>query len=122
MDRAELTAVIGNAIKQARSERGISQGALARALSIDQASVSAWETGRNLPSVERLRQVEQALDSTPGEFTRFLGFIPVPGVEITPAVKAVPRPALDPDELRDRLSTLERLVSQLVEREATRPD
>lgn len=122
MERAELAALIGGAIKQARTERAVSQGALAKALSIDQGSVSAWETGRNVPPVERLRQVEQALDMTPGSLTKLVGFIPVPGSEIVPPVKPVPRPARDPAEVWERLATLEQLVEELVKRAASAPD
>ena len=111
MERDAVAPRLGAHIKQARTEAGVSQGALAKALGMEQTSVSQWETGKNLPSVERLRQVEQALDLPPGTLTRELGFIPVPGAETAPPIKSVRRP----QAVEDRLDLLEAKLLEVLE-------
>lgn len=117
MDRTELATLIGTAIKNARSARGVTQGTLARALSIEQSSISGFEIGRTLPTVERLRQIEQALEAEPGSLTRLLGFVPVPGTEVIPPVPPVVPPKdvhQQLDELRQKMSAIAQAVDQLL--------
>lgn len=115
MDREELMLKVGALIREARKTVNVSQGALARALGIDQGAVSQWETGKNLASVERLRQVEQALNLTPGTLTQVVGFLPLPGNEADPIPPISAARDLAPEKpLEARLQALEELVDRLL--------
>lgn len=48
---------IGERIKAARKAKGLTQQALADALHITQGALQKWESGKNIPSVERLKQL-----------------------------------------------------------------
>ncbi|MGH2361693.1 MAG: helix-turn-helix domain-containing protein, partial [bacterium] len=52
---------IGKRIAQVREEKGMSQSALARAMSVSQSAVSQIEAGERNPSYDMLRQVATAL-------------------------------------------------------------
>ena len=41
-------------LKELRTEKNIGQNALARALALSNASISYWETGKQLPSAETI--------------------------------------------------------------------
>lgn len=60
-ERAALKPVRAAYVRKLRTELGISQGALARAIGVGQTAISAWECGRTLVSDEALEQIETAL-------------------------------------------------------------
>ena len=53
---------LGNAIKEARLKKGMSQEALAEALDISPTHVKHMESGHRRPSVEKLFQIAKLLD------------------------------------------------------------
>lgn len=55
-----MTTVAEN-IKNARKARGYTQKDLARLLQVKPAAVSAWEVGRNEPSIAMLRKIAELL-------------------------------------------------------------
>ena len=44
--------IFGERLKQLRTEKGIGQNLLAKELDLSNASISYWETGKQLPSIE----------------------------------------------------------------------
>ena len=54
--------MIGERIRKLRSERGLSQEALAELVHVSRQAVSKWETGESVPDVERLMMLCRALD------------------------------------------------------------
>lgn len=53
---------IGARISRARTDRGLTQAALAQRLGVRQQTVAAWESGDNTPPTERLADLAAALD------------------------------------------------------------
>jgi transcriptional regulator with XRE-family HTH domain len=55
---------VGRRICALRTERGLSQTALARQLPgmLDSGQISRWERGRAMPTIEHLEQLARALD------------------------------------------------------------
>lgn len=53
---------VGARIRRARSERGLTQAALARELRVPDNYVSNWERGVNMPSPKHLEALERALE------------------------------------------------------------
>lgn len=53
---------LGNAIRQAREEKGLSQEKLAEYLEVSRQAVSKWETGLAVPTEENLKRLEFVLD------------------------------------------------------------
>jgi phage repressor protein C with HTH and peptisase S24 domain len=51
---------LGDRIAAARKHAGLTQGALARVLKVGQSTVAQWETGKNEPPLERIRDVARA--------------------------------------------------------------
>ena len=47
-----------------RKKAGISQADVARAMQVSTATVSYWETGKNLPSSRKLRQLAELFGCT----------------------------------------------------------
>ena len=64
-----MTTVAEN-IKNARKARGYTQKDLARLLQVKPAAVSAWEVGRNEPSIAMLRKIAELLGAP---FDRLVG-------------------------------------------------
>jgi SOS-response transcriptional repressor LexA len=60
---------IGERIRQARTERGITQEALGKRLEVSKNAVTQWETGATVPRTRRLRQIEVALSLPVGALT-----------------------------------------------------
>lgn len=56
---------IGQAIKAARERACLTQGDLGGAVKNSPTSVSNWETGKNAPTVENLRELCNVLDVSP---------------------------------------------------------
>jgi transcriptional regulator with XRE-family HTH domain len=52
---------IGEKIREARVERGITQDRLAELLHSKQNTISQWESGVNEPSIEIIRQIAKIL-------------------------------------------------------------
>ena len=59
-------ASMGEKIRQARENAGLSQKQLAEALGLDQSAVSNWETGKNEPTLHNLRRMADILGVDPG--------------------------------------------------------
>ena len=55
---------IGENIKRARQERGMTQAQLAEAIEITQKDVSRWENGSRKPSLEKFVQICKALGAS----------------------------------------------------------
>lgn len=55
---------IADRIKDARKRAGYTQKELARVLSVKPATVSAWEVGRNEPSIEMMKRIADVLGVT----------------------------------------------------------
>ncbi|MBQ4159949.1 MAG: helix-turn-helix transcriptional regulator [Clostridia bacterium] len=51
-------------LRALRTERGISQNALAQAVGVTRAAVNAWETGRGYPNAYCLVQLSRYLNTT----------------------------------------------------------
>ena len=49
-------------IKKARMAAGMTQSEFAKKLGVSSMAVSAWENGKALPNVKRLREVAEALN------------------------------------------------------------
>ena len=58
-----MTALSDN-LRAARIAAGISQEEIARRLDVKQATVSAWEVGRNQPDIESLSKMASIFDTT----------------------------------------------------------
>ena len=54
--------MIGERIRQLRSEKGMSQEQLAEALHISRQAISKWETGESIPDTERVMLLCRVLD------------------------------------------------------------
>jgi transcriptional regulator with XRE-family HTH domain len=64
MDRKKL----GKRIKLARVEADLNQTKLANKIGAKQKSISRYETGASLPSIETLIKIAKALGRSPGYF------------------------------------------------------
>ena len=53
-----------NKFKKARLVEGLTQGQLARKLSVSTVTVCKWENGKTFPQPNRLKQVAEALHTT----------------------------------------------------------
>ena len=56
-----LVAAVGERIRNARIERGLTQAQLAKRLGVTSGAVGQWEIGRDLPRAERLADLAAAL-------------------------------------------------------------
>ncbi len=54
--------VFGERLKSLRAEKNIGQNALAKELDISNASVSYWETGKQMPTAEAIFKIAQYFD------------------------------------------------------------
>lgn len=75
---------MGQTLREARREAGLSLTALAGRLGIKRQQVFAWENGERSPQMETLMKLAEALNTTPaklleGAMTRMAG--PLPGAE-----------------------------------------
>lgn len=57
MPRKQLRAMIGGRLRQARTGAKLTQEDVASELHLTRQSVSAWESGRTMPSIEELRDL-----------------------------------------------------------------
>ena len=51
----------GKTLRHLRTEKGLSQQQLAERLHVERASVTNWEAGRRIPSIDMLSQISEAL-------------------------------------------------------------
>ena len=58
---------MGEKIRQARENAGLSQKQLAEALGLDQSAVSKWETGKSEPVIHNLRRLADILGCRPAD-------------------------------------------------------
>jgi transcriptional regulator with XRE-family HTH domain len=65
--RSPAHAAFGQAIRQARTDRGLSQEALADACDLDRTYISGIERGQRNPSLTNILKVAAALDTRPAE-------------------------------------------------------
>lgn len=72
---------LGKALRQARLEGGVTQRALADLADLQQPTISRWEKGERLPSLEELWRVEDALGLTRGTVLIRAGLVGVDSVE-----------------------------------------
>lgn len=75
---------VGQAIYQARLEKGWSQTQLAVRAGVSTVSVSHWETDFNIPSIRSLRKLERALrvNLTPRAEAPIQQLVEMPGEEM----------------------------------------
>lgn len=55
---------LANRLKDSRKSSGYTQKELARVLNVKPATISAWEVGRNEPSISMLKQIADVLGVT----------------------------------------------------------
>ncbi|MDN7354459.1 helix-turn-helix domain-containing protein [Acetobacter senegalensis] len=66
---------VGDAIRQARTEAGMRQPELAKALQVSVTTISEWELGKKLPSLDRRDQIAQALNINIDELCPDIGHV-----------------------------------------------
>jgi transcriptional regulator with XRE-family HTH domain len=59
---ADTTKSLGKLLKWVREKRDLRQGELGAAIDEDQATISAWETGKRIPTFEQRVALAEALD------------------------------------------------------------
>ena len=57
-----MVLLFGETLRHLRTEKGLSQQQLADRLHVERASVTNWEAGRRIPSIEMLFQIAEALE------------------------------------------------------------
>ncbi|MFP2871836.1 helix-turn-helix domain-containing protein [Acetobacter tropicalis] len=66
---------VGDAIRQARTDAGMRQPELATALGVSVTTISEWELGKKLPSLDRRDQIAQVLHINIDELCPDLGHV-----------------------------------------------
>lgn len=56
-----MVLLFGKTLRHLRTEKGLSQQQLAERLHVERASVTNWEAGRRIPSIDMLFQISEAL-------------------------------------------------------------
>nr|DAW42952.1 MAG TPA: Repressor protein CI [Caudoviricetes sp.] len=108
-----------NRIKEAREKRGITQKYVALTLGVKAPSVSAWETGKTLPSAENLAALSElygvSIDYLMGKDpSPTQGFVEIPGKPETNDIRRqllTKLEALDDETLRQAASYIDFLAS-----------
>lgn len=59
---SDTTNIVGGCIRAERARAGLSQEALADRLHVTRQTISNWETGKNLPDIESLKALAEALE------------------------------------------------------------
>ncbi|KXV69538.1 hypothetical protein AD951_06080 [Acetobacter malorum] len=78
MGKAHQSAIrnqVGDAIRQARTDVGMRQPELATALGVSVTTISEWELGKKLPSLDRRNQIAQVLHINIDELCPDLGHV-----------------------------------------------
>jgi transcriptional regulator with XRE-family HTH domain len=73
-------------LRRAREDQGLSQAALGKSVGRSRGAVWQWEEGRTAPEPELVTELEQLLETAPGQLGRWLGYVDV--AEITAAAQA----------------------------------
>ena len=68
--------VFGDFVKLRREELNLDQIGLARALEVQQQTVSKWEQGKTVPKPRRIRQLAQVLRVDVPDLMRYAGYLP----------------------------------------------
>jgi transcriptional regulator with XRE-family HTH domain len=111
------------ALQRARRERGLSQRELSKALRLSHSTVSFWERGESIPTIDNIIELERVLDLQSGELSRLLGYMPLATMqqEMIGVLDAI---VADPElgaEQRELLMTMYReLVRQARQRRGER--
>ncbi len=91
-------------LREARNAMGLSQRALARAVSRTPSAVWQWEEGRGAPDPQTVIKLERLLQVEPNALARLLGYVPASelsggAMTVLDAVNADPRLDQDGREL-----------------------
>lgn len=68
--------VFGDFVKLRREELNLDQIGLARALGVQQQTVSKWEQAKTVPKPHRIRQRAQVLRADVADLMRYAGYLP----------------------------------------------
>ena len=68
--------VFGDFVKLRREELNLDQVGLARALGVQQQTVSKWEQAKTVPKPRRIRQLAQVLRVEVADLMRYAGYLP----------------------------------------------
>jgi len=101
---------VGARVHALRKRQGWSQGQLAQKTGYGRAAIASIETGRILPSLEKVLDLAAALGVRPG-----ILFEEAPYEPATPSPCLEPLPTWSPAERRAMLRSLRRLVAKLEE-------
>ena len=58
-----MVLLFGETLRHLRTKKGLSQQQLAERLHVERASVTNWEAGRRIPSIDMLFQISEALSA-----------------------------------------------------------
>ena len=97
----EQATEIGRRIAAARRAKGMSQEELADAVGVRAGIVSRWETGKNIPRIQRLGEIAEKLGQDVGYFTAQLDG-PAPANGDGQALEAIRREVGELRELVER--------------------
>ena len=92
-------AVIGEKIKLARLNIGLSQKQLARAVKLSDKAISAYEVGRAIPSLSMLKEISGAVDKP---VTYFLNDLPAEEIDLADKLTRIGRELREVKELLQR--------------------
>ena len=87
---------LGQAIRDARAAKGMSQVALAAYFGISKSAVNQWESGKNVPDQRKMAALAERLELDPALLVRLAG-IPAPGSAPTAVMSPVPNQPGRPD-------------------------
>ena len=65
-----ITKKLGQNIKKIRTQKGMSQGDICRALDMDRGYMSAIENGKKNVTIKQLERLAQALDVSPNQLLK----------------------------------------------------
>ncbi len=77
MTTAQQREAFRRALRQARTEMGLSQRAVARAVGRTASAVWQWEEGLGAPNPPTVAELERLLEVEPDALARLLGYVPV---------------------------------------------
>jgi transcriptional regulator with XRE-family HTH domain len=109
--------VFRRTLRQAREDAGLSQRALARAVSVSPGAVWQWERDRDgtVPRLDMTTRLEQVLKLKPGHLSRLLGYVPAtaePGAMTSVVAAARADPRLGDSERELLIAVYRELVRQ----------
>ena len=103
LDTHSAATWVGNSIKTARNQRGMTQSDLARRVGVTPTTISFWEAGKRSPGLDDLLSVAEALDHDVREF--------LPERRRQPA-RAVLRAVVGQLEVAELRDTLDRVLDE----------